>query len=94
MPETKHLDKIRLSSRVRFRTVGDEGVLVHLENGRVMVVNDVGLYIVQALGKQAMSIEELADSVAGAFEVDADKARTDVSAFLDQMRGEQAIDMV
>ncbi len=94
MSETKNNEKIHLSSRVRFRAVENEGVLVHLENGRVLVVNEVGFYIVETLGRQAMTVAELSGAVAGAFEVDANQARADVAAFLDQLRGEQAIDMV
>lgn len=94
MPETNNEEIIRLSGRVRFRAVDDEGVLVHLENGRVLVVNEVGLHIAQALGGQAMTVAELAESVAGTFEVDADQARVDVAAFLDQLRGEQVIESV
>ena len=82
----------RLSSRLRYRAVGDEGVLVHLENARVLVVNETGLHVVQALGRQAMTMTELADSVAREFEVEPDQARADVIAFLDQLRGEQALE--
>ncbi len=34
-------EQIALTSRLRYRAVGDEGVLVHLDNGRVIVVNEV-----------------------------------------------------
>ena len=92
MSEAGNEETIRLSSRVRYRAVGDEGVLVHLENGRVLVVNEVGLHIVQALGRQAMTVAELAESVVREFEVDAAAARADVAVFLDQLRREHAID--
>jgi hypothetical protein len=92
MTEETIEEAIRLSSRLRYRAVGDEGVLVHLENARVLVVNEAGLYVVQALGRQAMTMSELADSVAREFEVEPEQARADVAAFLDQLRGEQALD--
>ena len=85
---------MRLSSRVRYRAVGDEGVLVHLENGRVLVVNEVGLHIVEALDRKAMTVAELAQSVTRAFEVDAAQATIDVKLFLDELHGEQAIETV
>ena len=93
MAETIGEERIKLSSRLRYRTVGDEGVLVHLENGRVLVVNAVGIHCVQALGRQPMTAAELADAVAREFEVDAGQARADLAAFLDRMRAEQAIEM-
>jgi hypothetical protein len=80
-----------LSDRVRYRTVGDEGVMVHLESGRVLVVNEVGIHCVQALGRQPLTVAELADSVVQEFDVDAAEAQADVAAFLEQMRAEQAI---
>ncbi len=92
MPEIKNNEKIHLSGRVRFRAIGDEGVMVHLENGRAMVVNEVGIFIVETLGRQDMTVAELAEKVAGAFEVDMDQGRADVATFLDQLRGEQAIE--
>ena len=92
MTENMGTEKIRLSDRLRYRAVDDEGVLVHLENGRVLVVNEVGLFVVQALGRQAMTVDQLAESVSGAFEVDTGQARVDVEAFLEKLRGEQAVD--
>ena len=65
MPEIKDNEKVRLSGRVRFRAIGDEGVMVHLESGRVMVVTEVGMFIVEALGRQDMTVIELAAKVAG-----------------------------
>ena len=94
MPEPIGENKVRLSGRVRFRDVAGQGVLVHLEEGRVLVVNEVGLYIVQALGRQAMTESELAEAVAQAFEVDAVQAKSDVAVFLDQLRGEKALQTV
>ena len=94
MPEIKNNEKIHLSGRVRFRAIGDEGVMVHLENGRAMVVNEVGIFIVETLGRQDMTVAEIAAAVADEFEVDANQARDDVLTFLDQLCGEQAIEMI
>lgn len=85
-------ERLRLSDRVLYRAVDDEGVLVHLESGRVMVVNEVALYIIRELDRQAMTVSELSESVSRAFEVDTPRARDDVALFLDQLRAEQAID--
>ena len=94
MPESIQEDKVRLSGRVRFRDVAGQGVLVHLEEGRVLVVNDVGLYIIQTLGRQAMTVSELAEAVAQAFCVNAARAKSDVALFLEQLRGEKALQTV
>ena len=94
MTESIQEIKLQLSRRVRFRDVAGQGVLVHLEEGRVLVVNEVGLFLVQALHRQAMTESELAEVVAQAFEVDAARAKSDVAAFLEQLRGEKALQTV
>lgn len=92
MSDAAHEERFRLSGRVRHRAVADEGVVVHLESGRVMVVSEVGLFIVQRLAGRAMTVTELADAVVGEFEVELEQARQDVAEFLDQLRGEQALE--
>lgn len=91
-PDLGNASKVCLSDRLRYRTVGDEGVLVHLENGRVLVVNEVGMHCVQALARRAMTVPDLVASVVEAFDVDAEQARADVEAFLDELHAEQAIE--
>lgn len=92
MADVSDSDRLQLSDRVRYRTVGDEGVLVHLQDGRVLVVSEVGIHCVEALGRGPMTVAELAESVVQSFEVDTDQARADVEAFLDALRAERAID--
>jgi hypothetical protein len=84
-------EKVGLSPRLRHRRVAHEGVLVHLEQGRVLVVNEVGVHVVEALGEQELTVAELAQSVAQSFAIDAVTARADVVAFLRQLRAEQAV---
>lgn len=83
---------LRLSSRLRYRAVGDDGVLVHLETGRVIVVNEVAFYIVQQLGEHRMTMPELADSLVREFEVEPDKAMSDVSVFLVELEEEKGLE--
>ena len=90
MPGSLSDKKISLASRVRHRAVGEDGVLVNLDSGRVIVVNEVGLYIVQVLD-QAMSRKELAASVAAEFDVSADQAEADLDRFLGQLDDEQLL---
>ncbi|MCI5141706.1 MAG: PqqD family protein [Candidatus Electrothrix sp. ATG1] len=83
-------EQIKLSSQVRFRAVDEEGVLVHLENGRVIVVNEVGLFIIQQLSS-FMSRPELAQAVSRAFEVSVDQAQADLQLYLEELDSEQAL---
>lgn len=84
-------DPIRLSSRLRHRAVGEEGVLLNLDNDRIIVVNDVGLYIVQSL-QQPMSRQALIGAIVSEFEVDASAAATDLDDYLQQLDAEQLLE--
>lgn len=91
MNETVESKTIGLSSQVRYRAVGDEGVLIHLENGRVIVVNEVGLHIVQQL-KKPTTRNDLAVAVAAEFEVSFAQAAEDLDLFLAELDQDQILD--
>ena len=82
---------ISLTSQVRYRAVGEDGVLVHLDNGRVIVVNEVGLHIVQQLDKPRTR-KDLAASIAAEFDVAANQAEADLDQFLAELDEEQVLD--
>ena len=91
MHETVDNQSISLSSQVRCRAVGDEGVLVHLENGSVVVVNEVGLHIVQQL-KKPITHSDLVMSIASEFEVSSVQAAEDLDLFLAELDQDQILD--
>lgn len=81
---------ICLSPRVRFRAVGDEGVLVQIESGRVLVVNAVGLYLLPLL-KTPVPRKTLVSALVEEFEVSPGQAAMDLDAFIDQLDQEQVL---
>lgn len=83
-------DTLTISSRVRFRAVGDDGVLVHLDSGRVVVVNGVGLFLVEQL-QQPRTRAELAHAITDTFDVGATEAETDLAAYLDDLAAEDML---
>ncbi len=83
---------IRLSNKIRCRSVAGEGVLVHLERGQVMVVTEVGLHVVRALERGPATVADLVQEVVKSFEVGVEQARRDLVSFLDQLRAERAIE--
>jgi hypothetical protein len=91
MPEQPEAGRLRLSSQIRHRAIGDEGVLVHLANGRVLVVNAVGLHIVEQL-RTPRTRQELAASIAAAFEVSPDQAEADLETYLAELDAEQVLE--
>ncbi len=81
---------LSLSSQIRYRAVGDEGVLVHLENGRVIVVNEVGLFIVQQLDSPKTR-HELATAISREFAVTENQAASDLEPYLAALDNEQVL---
>jgi hypothetical protein len=80
-----------LIPRVRHRAVGDDGVMVHLDSGRVIVVNEIGHYIVQLLD-QPMSRKALVASLVAEFDVSAEQAEVDLDLFLGELGNEQLVE--
>ena len=83
-------DPVALTPRLRYRAVGDDGVLVHLDSGRVIVVNEVGLYILQQL-KQPMTRRALVEAIVGEFNVSTQDAEQDLERYLAELETEQLL---
>jgi hypothetical protein len=83
---------ICLSDQVRHRAVGDDGIVVHLRNGRVIVVNEVGLYIIQLLQKPK-NRRFLIRSIISEFDVAADQAELDLVKFLNSIGQEDILEL-
>ena len=81
---------ITLTSQVRHRAVGEDGVLVVLNTGRVIVVNEVGLYIVQLLDFPKAR-KDLVHAIALEFDVSLGQAETDLELFLTELTKEQVL---
>lgn len=86
-PETP----LKLSSRVRYRAVGEDGVLVHLNTGRVVVVNQVGLHIVTALANKVLA-SDLLHSLVASFDVTEAQALNDLKLFMAELGAEQMLE--
>ena len=85
-------EALALSPRVRHRAVGEDGVVVHLDRGRVLVVNEVGLRIVQML-QQPISKARITERLVEEFEVSLDDAQADLDEFLKELDAEQVIEI-
>ena len=83
-------NKLCLSAQVRHRAVGEDGVLVHLQNGRVIVVNEVGLYIVQLL-QQPTTTAAITESISAEFDVSLQQAESDMTNFLAELDQESIL---
>lgn len=79
-------DRRRFRARrdVRFRTVGEEGVLVRQEAGEVLVVNEVGARVIALLDGER-TVGELLATLAEEFDVAPEQLRRDVAEYLEQL---------
>ena len=90
MAEQATANLVALTQRLRYRAVGDEGVVVHLDRGRVTVVNELGLHIIKLL-QQPMSRQSLVAAIVTEFEVSETEAAADLARFLDELAAEELL---
>lgn len=78
-------DRLELSPHVRFRAVGDEGVVVQVEQGQVIVTNGVALRTLELIREHGSKAAML-DRLAAEFDVTDEELVADVAAFLQELR--------
>jgi phage host-nuclease inhibitor protein Gam len=62
----------------------DEGIFVLQDAGEVLVVNEIGAFIVEQL-KLERSLDDVVASMTERYAVDVDRARSDAAALLDEL---------
>jgi len=82
----------RVEPHARFRVMDDEGIFVLQEAGEVLVINQVGAFIVEQL-EGSRSLDELVAAITGRYEVDAKRARADARSLLDALLEAGAISL-
>jgi Coenzyme PQQ synthesis protein D (PqqD) len=75
---------LRARSTIRFRLVGDEGVVVRQDSAEVIAVNDVGATILSLLDARR-TIAQLLEKLLAEFEIDGQSLRNDVVGFLSDL---------
>jgi hypothetical protein len=75
---------LRVNPRVAWQMVAGETVLVDLDRGHVLGLNDTGSFLWKRLTECSES--QLASDLAATFDVDATRAQADVQAFLADLR--------
>jgi hypothetical protein len=79
-------EDLLLNPRVRFRAVGDEGVVVQIENSEVIVVNEVGLRILGLLREGVVAVPEIADKLHQEYQAPVEQLQSDVVHYAAQLR--------
>jgi hypothetical protein len=76
--------RYRVDPHARFRVMDDEGIFVLQEAGEVLVVNEVGAFIVEQLQAER-SVDEVVMAITDRYAVDQDRARADARSLLDAL---------
>ena len=75
---------IALDDNILFRRVAGEGVVVDQRRAEVMVVNEVGLRVLELL-RDKVSVEEIIAKVTAEFDAEPETVEADVLRFIDQI---------
>ena len=85
-----HTQHYRVDPHARFRVMDDEGIFVLQDAGEVLVVNEIGAFIVEQL-KAEHSLDEVVTVSTERYAVDAARARADTTSLLDALLDAGAI---
>jgi hypothetical protein len=75
---------IALDDNILFRRVAGEGVVVDQRRAEVMVVNEVGLRVLELI-REKLSVEQIIAAVNAEFDAEPETVEADVLRFIDQI---------
>lgn len=76
--------RYRRTPDLRFRTIGDEGMVVRQRAGEVLVLNDTGIRVLELLDGE-ISVGALLDILADEYQVETSELRQDIQAYLAEL---------
>ncbi len=79
-----HPQRFRVDPHARFRVLENEGIFVLQEAGEVLVVNELGAFIVEQLQAER-SVDEVVMAITDRYAVDQDRAQADTRSLLDAL---------
>lgn len=85
--------QFRRCADVRFRAMGDEGMVIRQRAGEVLVLNDTGIRILDLLGEQT-PVANLIEQLAREYAVSADTLAADIPAYLEELRAAGVVEQV
>jgi len=84
MSTERQQQRYRVDPHARFRVMDDEGIFVLQEAGEVLVVNEVGAFIVEQLQAER-SVDEVVTAITDRYAVDQDRARMDARSLVEAL---------
>jgi hypothetical protein len=77
--------RVRRARDTAWRRVEDEVAIISMEANRIRLLNRVGAFLWERC--EDATVAELVDALCARFEIDAETARRDVEAFVEDLRG-------
>lgn len=78
---------------VRYTKAFDEGVVLRQKAGEVLVLNEVGLKVLELIGGGISSLDDIVDAVHESYEIDRSTALSDIAAYLDELESAGVIEL-
>ncbi len=78
------LSAVRLDPHIRWRKVGDEGVVLNQDKGEVLVLNTLGTHIIELLG-QGLNTGQLSEALLPEYDIDQPTLEADIQCFLHEL---------
>jgi len=84
--------RLKVLPDVRFRMVGEEGVVLQLGTERYLGMDAIGVRMWTLL-TASRSIQDAYDALIQEFEVEADRLRVDLAEFIDELIAQQLVEV-
>lgn len=78
------LSAVRLGPHIRWRKVGDEGVVLNQDKSEVLVLNILGIHVIELLG-QGLNTVQLNQTLLSEYDVDQFTLDADIQCFLREL---------
>lgn len=84
---------LRRCADTRYRNIGDEGIVVRQTVGEVLVLNEIGIRVLELL-EAAVSVSGLLDALDAEYDIDRVTLERDVLAYLQELVDAGVIEQV
>lgn len=78
------MSTLKLQKHIRWRLVGNEGVVLNQDKGEVLVLNKLGIRILELL-KNRVDVGDLSEVLLQEYEVDAATLEGDIQHYIDEL---------
>ena len=86
--------QVKAAEHLAWREVADEVVLLHPDESILMGLNGSGGHLWKALIGEELSVQQAAESLAGAFDVESAEALADTRTFVEQLLSRGLVSLV